>query len=75
MKIPEASFDYAKETRRISNARTAVYTGDIICIRNGSEGMYLNCYKPPYFSTISLDFCLMSSLANYLYLYVVFCVE
>ena len=72
MKIPEASFNYAKETRHISNARTAVYAGDIICIRNGSEGIYLNGYKPHYFSTVSLEFCLMSSLANYLYLYAVF---
>lgn len=43
MKIPEASFDHAKETQHISNARTAVYAGDIISMRNGSMGIYLNC--------------------------------
>lgn len=43
MKMPETSFDHAKETPHISNARTAVYAGDIISMRNGSMGIYLNC--------------------------------
>lgn len=75
MKIPEASFDYAH----------IVKTGLDTSVSQDSSlrwGQYLHkewfcgdlfkLLQTPYFSIISLDFCLMSSLANYSYLYVVF---